>query len=146
MKLSEMFPSKYLKAADLDGDTVGTISDIRTESLQNAGQPPEDKPVVYFTEISKGLVMNKTNGETIGGIYGDDLDDWIGKPVTLYVDENVRFQGKTMPAIRIRSKPPSTGVQSKAPTPRRPRNQAVVSADDMGLDKPDQISDESIPF
>ena len=39
--------------------------------------------VVYFEEIERGLVTNKTNGRWLMDMFGDDSDGWIGKTVSI---------------------------------------------------------------
>ena len=72
MKISAAFPSKYLKCADLSGKPWDMK--IRTIALEDLGQgnDKEEKPVVYFVNAQKGLVLNKTNATTIAKVYGDD--------------------------------------------------------------------------
>lgn len=112
MKISSAFPSAYLKSQELDGDTVYTIDRVEIETL-GQGKDAEEKPVVYFTETEKGLALNKTNANTIASLYGDDTDDWAGKPVTLYATE-VEFQGKQTLAIRVRMRAPQKSTSKPA--------------------------------
>lgn len=99
MKSSDIFPSKYLRAADLDGrEPIVTISKAVLETLGD-----ERKVVVYFTGKEKGLVLNKTNFNAIEEISGeDDTDNWGGTKVKLFTAK-VEFQGKRVPAVRIDS-------------------------------------------
>lgn len=104
MKLRDLYPSKYLKADDIEeegGELRALIKGVKIEELQDSEGGKQDKPILYFLRIDKGLVMNKTNAETIGDSYGDDTDAWTGKEVLL-VTERVTAFGKTAPAIRIR--------------------------------------------
>jgi hypothetical protein len=105
-KLSEMFPSKYLKPTDIeDEDAALTIKSIKAEEV---GQERDNKYVLYFKEIDKGLVMNKTNTQTIAKVLkSDDTDEWIGKQITLYATE-VEFKGESILGIRVRLKAPKT--------------------------------------
>ena len=48
------------------------------------------------------MVLNKTNANNVSVLYGDDTDDWIGRSVELF-EAMVEFQGKTVPALRIRA-------------------------------------------
>ncbi len=48
-----------------------------------------------------------TNWDSIEDLYGSDTDDWIGKPVVLYVDPDVRYGAKRTGGLRIKP-PPST--------------------------------------
>src|SRR3990167_176981 len=97
MKGSDVFPSKYLRAADLNGkEPIVTIDHIAVETLGD-----DSKPVVYFVGKSKGLVLNKTNWNAIEEIAGqDDSDQWKGVRVKLFMAK-VEFQGKRVPAIRV---------------------------------------------
>ena len=106
MNINEIFPSKYLKAHDLlnDGDLIVTISDFVIEVVGN--DQLTSKPVLYFRELPmKGLILNKTNANTIADLYGEDTEDWIGKKITLYSCE-VTFDDKTSLGIRVRPNPP----------------------------------------
>lgn len=102
MKLAELYPSKYLKAADLEGDTTVVMEGVKTETLKKKDGSEEDKPVLLLNE-QKPLVMNVTNANAIASIYGSETDDWIGKEVVLYAVEVTAF-GETTEAIRVRNK------------------------------------------
>ena len=57
MRISSAFPSKYLKAADLqDKQVTVRMSHVETETIGD-----DDRPVLYFQGKEKGLVLNKTN-------------------------------------------------------------------------------------
>lgn len=112
MKLKELYPSKYVKADDIEeegGEVRALIKGIKIEELQDSEGGKEDKPVLYFIRMEKGLVLNKTNALTISDAYGDETDAWAGKEVLL-VTERVTAFGKTAPAVRIR-------IPKKAPAP-----------------------------
>ena len=97
MKMSETFPSKYLKAADLQGREVRvTMGHVEMEKIGD-----DNKPVLYFKGKERGVVLNKTNAGTISDSYGDDTDDWYDQPLILF-SVMVDFQGKVAPAIRCR--------------------------------------------
>lgn len=97
MKISEEFPSKYLKAADLQGREVRvTIGNVEREKMGD-----DTKPVVYFKGKEKGVVLNKTNSNVIADAYGDDTDDWFGQDVIL-LSVMTDYAGKATPAIRVR--------------------------------------------
>lgn len=97
MKASDIFPGKYLKAADLgSAEPVVTIKSVKMETLGD-----DTKPVLYFEGKERGIVLNKTNWNAITDITGeDDSDNWKGHKVKLFVAK-VEFQGKRVPAIRI---------------------------------------------
>ena len=100
MRISDAFPSKYIKASDLRGQEVPVIiSNVVMEQMQDRDKT--SKPVVYFQGKNKGLVLNKTNSNAISVIYGDETGDWIGREITL-CSVMVEFQGNMTPAIRVK--------------------------------------------
>lgn len=110
MKISEAFASKYLKAADLQGQRVSlTINHVMEENVGKEDKP-DHKPVAYFIGHQKGLALNKTNGEQVAAMYGDDTDHWQGKQIELFT-QKVPFNGQMVDAIRIAPPPnlPMTG-------------------------------------
>jgi hypothetical protein len=133
MKISDVFPSKYVKAADLEGRTVTlTIKDLRIEKMGH-GSEEERKPVLYFEKATKGLVLNATNARTIAALYGDESDDWPGKRVTLYPTQ-VKAFGQLQACIRIKEEIPAIAK------PQQPA-QAV---EEPGIDDVEDITDN--PF
>lgn len=100
MKLDDLYPSKWLKASDLQGrQVVCTIQRVTVEDLGDGS-----KPVVYFTGKEKGLVLNRTNADTIAAALGDDTDRWPGGKVTLF-SAKVSFKGTMTDAIRLTAEP-----------------------------------------
>jgi len=132
MNINDQFPSKYLKASDLNGgEAIVTIKDCIVESLG------EDKrPVLYFSGKEKGVVLNKTNATNISDHYGPDTDEWVGKKVVLYT-AYVDFQGRSMEAIRIRPAK-ANEVAKKATVPpsfdqSAPADREFAPADDTDI-------------
>ena len=110
MKISETFPSKYLKASDLGGREIRvTMANVEMEKLGD-----DMKPVIYFKGKEKGFCLNKTNSHTIVDAYGDDTEDWFDQPLILF-SVMVDFQGKVGPAIRCRV---PTAKDNKAAAPQ----------------------------
>jgi len=106
MKVSALFPSKFVKAADLNGKTPTlTIKEVKTERLGH-GNDAENKPVLYFKNATKGLVLNRTNAVAIANLYGDEMDDWGGERITLYAT-TIRAFGKLQDVIRIKEEIPA---------------------------------------
>src|SRR5271156_7041277 len=97
MKSDDVFPSDWLRATDVERPVLFVMSDIE---MQEVGD--DQKPVLSFIGQDKKLVLNKTNWTTIAEAYGDESDGWHGKQIVLYVDPNVRYQGKKTPSIRVR--------------------------------------------
>ena len=102
MNINDAFPSKYLKASDLAGHNVNvTIANVVTEDIGKG----EEKLIIYFHGKQKGMVLNKTNANNIAAIYGPETEDWVGQPIVIF-EAMVDFQGKTVPALRVRAPQP----------------------------------------
>ena len=96
--MSQAFPSKYLKAADLGGKQVPvTISHVEFEEV---AKDEANKPVLYFEGRTKGMVINKTNNDRLCGAFGYQSDEWAGKEIFLYT-EMTQFEGRSMPGLRV---------------------------------------------
>jgi len=106
MKISKLFPSKFVKATDLNGKTPTlTMLKVKEEKMGH-GNDAEIKPVLYFKNATKGLVLNRTNGVAIANLYGDETDGWEGKRITLYAT-TIRAFGKLQDVIRIKEEIPA---------------------------------------
>ncbi len=131
VKISEAYPSQYLKCADLNGKPWDMK--IRTVALEDLGQgsDKEEKPVVYFHKAQKGLVLNKTNATTIAKVYGDDTGAWTGQDVQVF-PTTTEFKGETVDAIRVRVVPEAQPEKQPEPQP----NAAPMAEDDLNDEIP----------
>jgi len=100
MRKNDAFPSKYLKASDLNGeDLVATIDEVVEEEV---GREKKKKPVLYFRGKVKPLILNGTNFDSVVLVTGEeDSDEWPGEKITMFSTE-VPFGDKMVDAIRIR--------------------------------------------
>lgn len=105
--INSLFPSNYVAAIDLQGQLV----DVQILSLkfEKVGSDQEERPVLYFAGMTKGMVMNKTNARRIAKLYGPDIEGWFGRWITLYESET-DFGGETVPCIRVKERIPSPGL------------------------------------
>jgi hypothetical protein len=108
---SEFDRGRYLKATDLTGDTRFKIKAVTVEAL---GQDKERKLVVWFTNDSRGLVMNKTNIRALTPVLGDDTRTWAGSVITVF-PTTTTLGANTVPCLRVR--PPKA-----KPVPESPGN------------------------
>ncbi len=100
MKMSKLFPTKFLKAVDLEGPVDVTIKVVYLERMPTTN---DEKPVVYFEEMAGGLVLNKGNAATIAEICGSDESlNWTGKRVCLF-PTTCDLKGKTVGCLRVRA-------------------------------------------
>jgi hypothetical protein len=141
MRISGAYPSTYLKAADLQDRNVPVVIDkVVMELIVD-----EHKPVVYFQNHERGLVLNKTNANNIAHIYGDETDDWIGKEIILY-PTIVDFQGRSVDAIRVKAPARRPAVQAPGPTIERKYADDRITSGPQRIQTRDDIDDPSIPF
>lgn len=112
MKVTDIWPSKYVKAADLGDKLVTvTIAKLVIEDM-GYGAEAERKPVLYFDKATKGMVVNRTNGMIIAHLYGPETDDWAGKRITLYAAK-VKAFGSWHDAIRVKEQRPPAAAPSQ---------------------------------
>lgn len=142
MKTTALFPSQWIKADDLDGGPVTvTIRELAVEDI-GQGKNRESKPVLYFHNAQKGLVLNVTNCRAIEDAYGLETDEWAGRVVELFATET-DFQGKRVPCVRVRvpkAADAASLVEPKSATSKGKTSAEVARADDL-----DELSD-LIPF
>lgn len=139
-KIHEMLESKFLKKEDVGGGVLYTINAVVQKNVAKEGADPEYKWAMCFVENDKPLVLNSTNIQLCQAIFGsDDTDDWLNKPIVLYTDPNVSFQGKVIGGIRVRKpKPrPATAAPAAAPIAPPPPPPPTVGA---------EVYDDDIPF
>lgn len=99
MKVKDIYPSRFLKADDVEPPLILTI---RSHTFEDIGVEKERKFILYFSETDKVLVVNKTNLNSIEMILGtDETDQWIGKTIELFKD-HVQMGAEIVAAIRVR--------------------------------------------
>jgi hypothetical protein len=79
------------------------VRSIERKNIAMDGKPADYKWLAHYAEFDKPMVLNSTNIQLMSKACGsDDTDDWIGKQVIVYVDENVSFGGELVGGLRIR--------------------------------------------
>ena len=137
MKANDAFPSKFLAAADLqDQDRTLKITHVDNDEIGG-----KQKFICHFAGAKKGLVLNKTNFNTIVKVTGeDDTDNWTGHSVCLY-PTMVDFQGDQVAAIRIKA-PKSAPQRQAVPD----HDNAPVPQRKVGGVSDNLLPDDEIPF
>jgi hypothetical protein len=136
MKKNDVFPSRFLKAGDLNGEPLTlTIASAAYETLKNHKGSEEQKLVVGFRKTKKLLVVNVTNFDAIVDVSGEpDSDDWIGYKIEVYPSE-VQVGTEMKPCLRVRA--PAQGELPKAKAEnKRPVSAKEADDDDMDGDIP----------
>jgi hypothetical protein len=81
-----------------------TITRINSVKMEDEDGKMKDKAVIFFKEIKRGWVFCKTTGFCLAAMFGDDIDKWTGKRVTLH-GELVQVGGEKKPGIRVTGSP-----------------------------------------
>ena len=140
-KVSDVYKSSYLRAADVEEPLTVTI---KSASLEELGEDKDEKIVVMFKELDRGLVLNRTNADYISMICeSDDTEDWPGTRLGLFV-QPVSFKGKLVDSIRV-TKPQhlkAADDMAKKTAAKAPRKQKAVAA----AAAPDDDMNDEIPM
>jgi hypothetical protein len=107
--IDTFFDDPFLKAGHLSGDITVTMSAIARGSV-GMDSEKEIRPLLSFSELTKPLVLNKTNAKRIKALYGSDTSRWFGKRITLY-PTTCEFGGEEVECIRVRKEAPSPNDQ-----------------------------------
>lgn len=124
LDFDKLFAGRFLKAGEFEGrDVTLTIASIELEDLPQEKGGDKTKGIIGFRETKKKLVLNRTNGECMKGMWGRDTGEWVGKRVTLYPAE---WNGE--PAIRVKGSPDlpaPMNLEIKLPR-RKPMNMKML--------------------
>lgn len=132
----ELFdPSKYVANFELDGkDVTVTISRVQGEEIIGEDGEKAKKPVIYFSDWPKPLVIGKRVAKTIWGMYGTDPKAWVGKRITLFPTKEKAF-GEMHDVVRVRkvvprgtAAPPATTAAERDTRTLDERAAALVDA------------------
>lgn len=136
MKMSDAFPSKYLRSSDLDGGNLRVV--MQHVQMEKLGD--DTKPVLYFKGQEKGLVLNKTNAKTIAEVYGDESDDWAGGELILFT-VMTEMQGKQTEGLRVRAPQPKDNPRPAVPQNGGPRRSSAQMGRDDDIPPPSSHDD-----
>jgi hypothetical protein len=102
MNFNEAFPSKFLRACDLNGKPVVIEIELAPMEILGSGNDAIQKIVLHFRGGLKPLPLNKTNAYAVAKIAGNDTDEWAGTRVELYPTVT-EVKGESVDCIRIRA-------------------------------------------
>jgi hypothetical protein len=138
--IADAFPSKYVKASDLQGvEPVVTMDRVEFEPV---GQKREMKAVLYFQGKEKGLVLNKTNANKITELTGSAItEEWEGQRIRLYATET-QFGGDTVDCIRVKAAAKQAPKMARMTPPPPPPLPPLTTEDEPA----DDFDSDSIPF
>jgi hypothetical protein len=144
MKSSDVFPSSYLKAADIKGqEPIVTIASVVMEELQDG-----KKPVAHFVGKEKGLVLNRTNWGMLEHLYGDESDDWAGCKIQLFTAMTTDQHGKPVLGLRVKAPPTQNGGSPPQEKPPHQHTSHQVGRATISTTRAigDELPSDEIPF
>ena len=110
------FLGAFLGKEDIEGEAIVTIVDVTAEEMPGSTRR---KLVVQFAEHEKRLILNSTNIKRLSKLFGStNTAHWRG-PVTLYVDEEVEYGGRTVGGLRLKPAGRNGAVRSAEQGARR---------------------------
>ena len=130
--------SRFFNAASLAAEKKLKIKAV-TEEEVGIGKDKELKLVVWFTNDSRGLVLNRTNIRTLRGPFGDDTACWVGKIIVVF-PTMADFRGQLKPALRVRIPPPKGNGQPVTAQPVIPPPAPSIVPEEIDVD--DDLNDE----
>ena len=115
----KLFEKDYVGAWDLpdNKDTTVTITKVKGGELIGLGGRKTKKPIVFMHGTTKGLAINATNGKAIATMYGNHVEEWVGKRITLYksTTRNPNGDGE-VECVRVRPQVPAAKPQAQDET------------------------------
>jgi len=124
--LELVYPSNYVKAADLKGDVTIEIVRVEWEQLIMQGGKKDTKPAITMKSASgkvlgKKLIVGKTVLRQIGVAVGDPvIANWTGKRITIYPTTCKGAEGGIVECIRVRPRTAGGNAEPPADMMRAP--------------------------
>lgn len=115
----KFYNNTYLGTWSLpDGkDIILTMTKVVREDVVGQGGRKEQLPVLYFQEVDKGLVLNKTNGKTIEKLYTPYVENWNGKRIQIFAKNDIKIgngrNAETTDGLRVRPMVPANLQESE---------------------------------
>jgi len=103
----DLYPGRFLKAGNIaNGKATYTIKAVVREQIESE-KGMEDKVVMSFEETAMQLVLPKVNAVAVRAMFGSNVQEWIGKRLTLYATTEIMPFPKRRndPCIRVFGSP-----------------------------------------
>lgn len=87
-------------------ERILTIKSIGREEIVSNNGRKEVVPVCRFEEDVPPMALNKTNMRNMEAMTGSDkIEDWYGKKVVVYIQNNIKFGKDLVSGLRIKPVP-----------------------------------------
>jgi hypothetical protein len=83
-------------------DVTVTIDYVVREMITGTGGKKEECTVAHLQGV-KPFILNATNSKSIAKLYGNYIEDWAGKNITLFAS-TTKLAGDTVECLRVRPK------------------------------------------
>lgn len=126
-----LYPSDYVKAADLGGKDLTVVIDrVEWDNIPQAGKREKKrKPVAFLRTVDgkalgKRLAMGKTIARQIVDSTGEkEADKWPGKRITIYGTTCRGVEGRDVECVRVRTRVNANATEApSAATDEAPRD------------------------
>ncbi len=122
---------------DRDGKTprdwTMKIKKVESGAVKTAENPKGKREVlIRFEGATKPFICNSTNAKTIAAMYGDDVDAWTGKAITLY-QTDVPKGREMIRGVRVRPRPPTGKAETIV---EREPDPEIRDAQNKAFDRP----------
>ena len=105
------------------GEDVTVVIDyVVREIITGTGGKKEECTVAHLRGV-KPFILNTTNSKMIAKLYGNFIEDWAGKPITLFAS-TTKLAGDTVECLRVR---PVVAVR-RIPPIAQPRFDKAIAA------------------
>jgi hypothetical protein len=124
MNVNEMFRSRYISGADLNGKTwTLAIREVVGERMFDARAKMQvQKYVLYFERARKGVVLNCTMAEQIAAaLESEETGTWMGQKISLYAETVTAFGAQH---VVVRFRPAPNGVSEPPAAMKQPQPEA----------------------
>ena len=78
------------------------ISKVEYANIAKENEEKNMKHCVSFEDNEKPLVLNSTNKAVLLQLFGDESDEWEGKPILVCCDPTVSYQGSITGGLRLK--------------------------------------------
>jgi hypothetical protein len=136
--INDIFPSKFLKSHELQGKTpTVTIERVGVEQVRSRTKV-DTKAVLYFRGKVKGMLLNKTNAQSVAQIAkSPQTEAWTGVAITLY-ETTAKFGEDVHAVIRIKAPVPvQKGVNPQPSRSQRLQSAPRIFTDELDIDLAD---------
>lgn len=123
--IDEAYGSQYLGVTDVGDRKIRTLL-VKTKNEQVRDRESgklKKRILVFFENVAKPLVLNKTNLNTLIDALGKNPAGWLNASIGIWVDPSVSFGGKRTGGVRLRVLAPAVKPKpaaQPAPKPAKP--------------------------